>query len=73
MAHWAKKSQNLLSTMFGSSATGVHGQPQSLFQEGQPPPQNAVGCPITSVICCEGGLLTCGADGVVLHHQLQKA
>ena len=35
------------------------------------PPHNAVGCPITGVVCCEGGLLTAGADGVVLHHSLR--
>eukprot|EP00983_Pelagomonas_calceolata_P032578 1021410-Pelagomonas_calceolata.AAC.3 len=44
----------------------------SAGQRDSPPPRNAVGVPVSSVVCCEGGLLTAGADGAVLHHRLRK-
>jgi hypothetical protein len=37
---------------------------------GGPPPPNAVGAPVTEVVCVEGGMLSGGADGVVRYHPL---
>jgi hypothetical protein len=37
---------------------------------GGPPPHNAVGAPVTEVVCVEGGMLSGGADGVVRYHPL---
>ena len=47
---------------------GAHGS----WEPGNPVPGNAVGVPVTGVVCCEGGLLTCGHDGVVQHFQLRR-
>lgn len=33
-------------------------------------PANAVGVPVTSVVCSEGGLMTAGLDGAVRYHPL---
>lgn len=65
LVHWTTR-RNVLS-LFSTSGSGV-----SAGQRDSPPPRNAVGVPVSSVVCCEGGLLTAGADGAVLHHRLRK-
>lgn len=69
-AHWQVK-RNPLGALFGvgTGANSAAASPRGGLGAAGPPP-NAVGVAVTSLTCCDAGLLSCGMDGVVRCHQL---